>query len=200
MYAVVYAKHKGTGDDEHEVHPHHVIKVMRSSAKEASKDGTIMYLKSASKHADENPHFPRIHHIHSIESVDGSNHIVKLEKLHNWDSGDVSDHERVAAFVHAFHHEPPSHILDYAHTHDRTHYLGRHIQDKLISWNHEADLPRFSHIAHAMEKIRNITKKARGHVGLDLHQGNFMIRKTPVGSQLVLTDPVVGSALTRSRS
>lgn len=190
LYANVYAKTAGEGEDIHEPNPHHVVKVMRSHARTASRDGTISYLKIANRHADSNPHFPRVHQIHSIESPDGSSHIIEMERLHPWHDMNISHEERMAAFHHAFHHEPPEDVVDHPDEYERMHRFGKYIGDRLEK--HHKSLAPFSHLRIAMDKVHDLVDKGRGRIDIDLHSSNFMLRKTPVGTQLVITDPVTG--------
>jgi hypothetical protein len=48
-----------------------------------------------------------------------------------------------------------------------------------------------SNLKGALNLIRKIIQKSNGNITLDLHKDNIMVRGTPSGPQLVITDPLV---------
>ena len=57
-----------------------------------------------------------------------------------------------------------------------------HLVAKIIDWSSVNE-----HLVHAGDVIRRV---ATGIGSYDLHDDNFMVRRTPVGVQLVITDPL----------
>jgi viroplasmin and RNaseH domain-containing protein len=68
-----------------------------------------------------------------------------------------------------------------------------YIIEKSILRNNYAII-KDEHLIQALQYIKSV-KDTNKDFALDLHDENIMIRNTPVGPQLVLTDPLFGTSL-----
>lgn len=181
-------EHMGTGMFSsvysHEDRPHDVRKVSRHL--NASKlDGFFYFLKALEQHPDENtnPYFPRIRSVTVYESPHADAvYTAQMERLFPLSSlnPEQVDHLWRKAFG-----EVPE-------DDDRAGGAGDLISDireimlggiKMSDWKKtDRDLLK------AIRFIREVASEYQ--VGIDLHVGNVMVRHTPYGPQLVLTDPL----------
>lgn len=156
--------------------PGTVIKTAK--VRNPDKDGYVTFVKLALEHQD-NPFFPKIYNAILRElTVSESGYpfelIVQMEKLHR-----MQTQELVDVVPHLFKRlgiELPS---------DDTFYL-RQLFDDSNTRREYAEKTQNPKFKEALELLEPLFKKFRFQ---DLHSGNWMIRLTSVGPQLVIIDP-----------
>lgn len=167
-----------------------VIKVTKSPyAEHAHEDTAVQFHKVANDHAAGNPHLPRTYHITSVKTQDGFVHVSHMEKLH--DLLDIKGEERHGMLKHAFGSKKANEIMNIKkHQQPVLDYMTSHIQKSYT--NRHAGRSHFNKALRLVGKVQKSSLKTPHQAGeTDFNTGNFMGRKTPHGTQLVITDPLV---------
>lgn len=154
-----------------DVNDHEIVKVCKTQKGGHESDPYVSYIKQGSR-SPENPHFPKVHSIKSYNCSDGGSvHVVKMEKLR--ELHDLSSDELRVAVKHASNKNPQS-VYSPVHAANKVDGGGN---------NHSP------HMREALHAIRSMSRDRPGWKP-DLHSGNIMARRTHLGHQLVITDPL----------
>lgn len=152
-----------------------ITKIGFSASREPSEDPYVRFIKTAQEKSAShgNPHLPRAESIHSIVGSDGTIHITKMEKLHHIDK--LTGEEVEAAQQHL------SQGTSYFNNPSR-------FFNPSDSIPHSSKHPK-------LDQVRGLIKKTHGDIEhrdpyYDIHSKNYMVRRTPTGPQLVVTDPI----------
>ena len=166
-----------------------------------AKDGYLSYLQSIlhNDRVSSNPFLPRIYSIKvykypSTEDREwrGGQYVVQMEKLRPID--ELSIEQLEALGEHLFKDweklAPKGNAMTPAYYAQRLLYT--------ISMATSTRNPRYTRalkdkkLLQAVAMISNLGRSKKDHteIEFDLHAGNFMYRVTPVGPQLVITDPL----------
>lgn len=164
--------------------PHDVRKISQLQHIE-DIDGFYFYMRELYHHSDNsNPYFPRFREI-TLYTIPGSGkqtskeiaYSVKMERLYHLDQ--LSEEETNALGTKIY---GPS---------DRT-YILTNIIDTVIQLIHDNAQTKSKvvdkHLIAATKFIMRVSKKH--NLEIDIHDGNIMVRRTPYGPQLVITDPL----------
>jgi len=165
-----------------------VIKVLGNDL-EIRKDPYMQYILMSRRYANENPYLPRVESIQKFADPNTSSmwkprsyYVIKLEKLAPLQS--LSSEEAAFIFNTIF----GTNLELTTDTNLIT----------MLYWAFEGAGPlmapelkpivdrRLLAVKHLIEKIVSTT-----NASMDMHKGNVMIRRTPYGAQLVVTDPVI---------
>jgi hypothetical protein len=188
-FGAAYSKVDSTGSEKD---PHHIVKVSVSGHKNPIDDPYVRFIKKAAVHSDENPHLPRVHSLHSIRLKDGIVHIAQMEKL--TPLKDAHHQQIESASRHAF---GEKNVISGNHYDNKQELAGR--AQSVVEKDHWS-IPYPSQVSTHFQKAAKIVsdtkasstkKNPTGRTGYDMHTGNFMLRHTPHGSQMVITDPLV---------
>jgi len=157
-------------------HPHipnTVIKTAKVSDPE--RDGYVKFVKLVIDHQD-NPFFPKIYNA-VLRKLPHEEYelIVQMERLHKLSSRELFDITPQLFARLGIKLEDLEDMWDYLNDPDVWRYLIENTKN-----------PKF---AEALELLLSADPLLRTH---DLHVGNWMVRLTSVGPQLVIIDPFIG--------
>lgn len=185
---------------KHKKRPGTVLKVGRLPFG-VDEDGYLAYLMAIFKNnrMASNPYFPRVYDLRIIDhsksrSMSDDEYVAEIEELYSFD--DLSPDELNAIGDKIFHDwqgiKDRNYIVD--RSSDLSSNLAVTIQSMLANRSDDEFLSqvRDKHFIQAIAIISNISKKAGGKTGIypDIVTQNLMVRRTPVGPQLVLSDPL----------
>lgn len=170
-------------------HDPHMVQKRHHNPKAASNDGFVKwgdYLINNNL-VDSNPHFPRIYNVRKIEDSEGQKiYKYQIEKL--VPTEDVSPKLLKAVWRQNFTKESMPEDIEELDAEDIADTMSgiismavegnREYMDDIIS----DSLKQAVQHLHAYYEETNFTVP-------DLHSGNIMLRRTPHGVQLVITDP-----------
>lgn len=158
----------------------HMINKQTHYSLPVQKDSYLFYIEEIvdDKLISQNPFFPRIYDIDT--TVDNENKIhyrVEMEQLYH--ISDISQQELNILYEFIFRKSPNGDITPFK--------FAREIS---VAVDNPDNIPantnkKFIEAAHI---INDIARYIPAHI--DLHAKNMMVRRTPVGYQLVLTDPL----------
>jgi hypothetical protein len=176
--------------------PHDVVKGSRGTTKQ--KDGYEAFIRALANDPEmrDNIHMPRIRSAKVMSSTDGkkSNLLVRLERLH--EIRHLSEREAYDILVRLIGRENARkywlHAMDMpGGSKMRTNWpwvLGEYLDAYSAEKETRTEYPILdAELLQAYKWASSIAKK-EGWV-MDLHSGNWMIRRTPYGPQLVISDP-----------
>lgn len=175
--------------------PNTVTKVGRAVTVNPSDDGYIGFVKQII--GKKNPYFPQISELREVKDRSGTytGFVTRMEKLTS-----LKDlrREELAALIHKMTGQEPN--LADPHvgigTLKITREMAKHpeilIGDLVAAAYRNPDSGTIADPAllQAIDILRQLAKA--GMYEEDIHSGNLMIRRTPYGPQLVITDPFSG--------
>lgn len=160
------------------------------------RDGYYAFLNHIfrNQRMQSNPYLPRVYNIKTYQvKPNRVEYVIELERLDTLMSTDAEgiqnmghrlfkDYDSLkAAYLGGL----PKEYVDEVEERDAFTALISHVMKKQLSITHVQD----KKFREACAIVGNIAKKT-GHI-VDMHSGNAMIRRTSVGPQLVITDPLV---------
>lgn len=182
---------------EHKKRPGTVLKVGKFYDS-PFEDGYLSFVQSILKanRSASNPYLPRIYSVKiyrakPVKAKDGEmytpmggQYVIEMERLHKLD--ELSKEELIAIAERIFpqwdeqgneHHQLSALLRA----------IGRAAQGKP-----ELKQIKDRQLVRALALIHNIEKRKRNisDIEMDMHGGNYMVRRTPVGPQLVIIDPL----------
>lgn len=139
---------------------------------------------------ESNPHFPRIYSIKKFVHGTETHYKGTMEKLIN--SRDCSSEELYACYENLIYMKSPNfyHRLIMDDKNDFLFHVSQVISSAVKSDNYTEITD--SVFKEALQWI-NVTFEdlnSKHNIAIDMHQGNFMYRRTKYGIQLVLSDPI----------
>jgi len=135
----------------------------------------------------ENPYFPRVYKKTSMHGKeDTSHHSVVMEKLEPISN---AEHDDLLAIIRKSFNEKGREEIKNRYSEERGYKLPDSIAKILDDAVHRGNLSfiKDEQLEKAL-KILNLYAK-HSKVGVDIHSENIMVRRTPVGLQLVISDP-----------
>lgn len=175
--------------------PNTVTKVARAVTHKSSDDGYVGFIQHIIDM--HNPYFPQVSELKEIVDRDGefAGYVVRMEKLQTMHQ--LSD-EEIDALMHKILGEEvnfrtPGAVVggftvSKSVARDTPRLIGAIIEDQYQNPN--SSVIKDPALLEALDMLRKLAKK--GQYSQDLHEGNMMIRRTPYGPQLVITDPFHG--------
>jgi hypothetical protein len=182
------AQHLGTGAEAVVIKydaSHEVVKILGTNAK-LSQCAHLQYLLACKKYANSNPYLPRIESIKTV-NYDGSRllYTITMEALEefNW----IEEEGYDVILDKLFGEGPPTDEADID-----AGVVARAISKMVRTGNFNGVVDKsFIQVANIIRAVANRVSPKGGIEDLiDLHSGNMMIRRTSVGPQLVITDPL----------
>lgn len=179
----------------HKDNPHEVMKLSHQSQHPRSRDGYEAFVKAlAESDMHENPYFPRIQTMRTITDEYGKvAYQVRMERLTSLK--DITEEQAESIVRKAL---TPAFIK--ASIIEQRGWSGGWLWERiLLEWtmkasNHSKRLPadfiRTAADNDLKEALMFISELADGNYLLDLQTFNFMVRQSPYGAQLVITDPL----------
>ncbi|MEM4258074.1 MAG: hypothetical protein QXL17_02845 [Candidatus Thermoplasmatota archaeon] len=192
-----------------------VIKVMTSNKENLGKIPYLQYILTLSKYAKENPYFPRVDRISEIP-INPSEYNVVINNVHE-KNPDVAQkfartfaryplsklivfkmeplvefsqatrEELLVLFQKMFGTEPTKQLSPNELREEITKII-----EKAVHGKYTADYLnqiKDPYLKNAISLIKKVRAKTKAYV--DIHRENVMLRRTPYGLQLVITDPLV---------
>jgi hypothetical protein len=167
---------------EHSQDPAMVVKVERKPTQPAS-NGYYQYVRAIQPLMSSNPYLPRIYIADSLKTRPGTRFAYTMERLYDAGNAVPHVHENMfISFVNRTFVDPPE-----MPTNRGSYGIWATLTKELagIAKSRNYSNLRDSKLSQALQLIGKLNRS------MDLHSGNFMIRYTSVGPQLVITDPVV---------
>jgi hypothetical protein len=164
-------------------------------------DGEDTYLSYIAKVSQNerwksNPYLPRVHSQKNYKDPGGgASYVVEMEKLVPFMS--IEPEEVEAIIDRAFHNLPPGKYADLPRQYDVVEEITSAAQGNTTSIRNIKDkqllqaIAMISNIGSKRYRGNEYGKRSSGAMHLDIHTSNVMIRRTSVGAQLVITDPLV---------
>lgn len=162
-----------------------IIKYVKLDGKDDPYAEFVRHISSS-----DNPHFPHIYNARLYYSKKHNSYytIVEMEKLYPASNKKirhaVAERAKELGLM-----EPDSSEESFFAMYDDFGGL-----DKLKQLASKTNNPKFAEAINTTVELVNQTKAGNSDARLDLHAGNFMVRITSTGPQLVINDPVVGRA------
>lgn len=180
----------GVGAEAIVVKPKNDLSVIKiyGSAQKIKNSGTMQYYLLSQKYSRGNPFLPRVQSIHQSNRANvytgiEEHYIIKLEELTPLRF--ATEHDIESMFYSIFNTEPESN-LDY----NRLATIIELAVEKPNKLANYFDVTKINkNFLNVVKLIRKI--KERADSSFDIHTGNMMIRRTSVGPQLVITDPLI---------
>ena len=176
---------------------HEVVKILGTNAK-LSRCAHLQYLLACKKYASSNPYLPRIESIKTV-NYDGTRllYTIAMEELDefNW----IEDEEYNVILNKLFGEPDESETREVfkgssflPSNNDDASDVARAISKIIRSGNFKGVIDKqFIQAAQIIRAVADRVSPKRGIDNLiDVHSGNVMIRRTAVGPQLVITDPL----------
>lgn len=199
-------KHLGTGafssTYQHKDNPYDITKGTKATDVPDGFQALFLAL-SKDKEAQANPYFPRFRSINQFKHKysDKQSYMVKVEPLEPFDKLSKKEREMLTNKLFSEHGvDVLNHYIDPSH-----YYQGNPgwklaaAVEAAVSNNEWGDELRWAiedeQFKEAVEFLRKAAKEYEYEV--DLHSGNLMVRRTSVGPQLVLNDPLGFSSAKR---
>ncbi|CAB4133542.1 hypothetical protein UFOVP257_264 [uncultured Caudovirales phage] len=187
----------------HETDPHMVVKKEKSHKDKRSldrfgihsrNDGFAYYVDAASPYMQSNPYLPRVYIKNTRQAKNGIvSYTYVIERLvDRFDSNSVTP-ELIDAIAEKILVDPYFVVraTKFEKWSKLTDYIDQAIRTNNYSTIKDKKLIEAGNIVHeAISKFKNDWPQSDATIRIDLHSGNFMIRMTPVGPQLVITDPL----------
>lgn len=176
--------------------PHLVTKVSRiPSRKIEDNDPYWFFIRrlTETKINERNPYFPRVYSIKRYsdsdpESETNINEIrnAQIEKLEELDQ--LTEDEIYTIFQKIRNEKEVDYLRGYPYDQSKLiHFIPDTIKEDLSSSYLLNDVEDFNY-KEAILFLRKL-KKENNRISFDIHKGNLMVRRTPYGVQLVITDP-----------
>lgn len=168
-----------------------IIKTIQNSSHSSEQNGTIQYLIRGND--ANNTLIPVVYNIKQIQIGDRYTFTIQMEKLQPLTDRDVTDSLLCQALLSSLLN--PTDVDNPMHF-DDTETFGELVSDILSGtattvnvYGVERTISKFAiQFRHLLHDISQTT----GY-DLDIHDDNIMIRRTSVGAQLVITDPLWGA-------
>lgn len=134
---------------------------------------------------DENIHFPRVYNVKKIR--DKFNNVVYKFDIERLEHMDELSNEIIETIMNENFNEESFNAENYDNSENISQLAARMMSSFIIKGTKN----KFIKSESLKEALSMLTKMRNEHTSwhLDLHWKNFMIRRTPVGYQIVLTDP-----------
>ena len=143
-----------------------------------------------------NPYLPRVHSQKNYKDPGGgASYVVELERLEPF--MDIEPEEVEAIIDRAFHSLPQDRRADLPRQYDVVEEISKAAQGNSQSIKNIKDkqllqaIAMIGNIGSRRYKDNQYGKRKSGAMHIDIHTSNVMIRRTSVGPQLVITDPLV---------
>lgn len=187
----------------HETDPHMIVKKEKSHKDRRSlerygihsrNDAFAYYVDAAAPYMKSNPYLPRVYIKNSRKSKNGIvSYTYVIERLIDRMDSDVINAELITAMADKILLD--SHLVRFGPTHGKWFTLIEIIEKAIEQQNYknikDELLIEAGNIIHeAIKKYKTDWPQPDARIKVDLHAGNFMIRMTSVGPQLVITDPL----------
>jgi len=172
----------------HEDTPHDVVKFSRHGIEDDNEtDGfqAFMLALAFNKDAQSNIYFPKFRSIRKIEHKGNTSFIARMEKLVRL--MDLNIDELEAVCTRMFTEERADLIMSQETHYDRVRSLSRTVGEAVKHQYKREDIIDEEFIK-AARWLQDLAKRRK--IDIDLHFENMMIRRTPYGPQLVLSDPL----------
>lgn len=160
-------------------------------------DGYFQFVQAIQSEMLHNPFLPKVYATDIKQAKNGQTRpSYRIEKLHKYTELPI---EAIAAigrlcfpeFDEAKFDVDPSNIDAYVH---RNHHMWEAICNAIRLFTELGDTEIFGkpdqHLAAACWLVRRTVRRLGKPFGIDMHAGNFMVRITSTGPQLVITDPI----------
>lgn len=180
----VYSKVRNDPNDPHMVQKRH------RDPKAASTDGFVKWADYLinNKLVDTNPHFPRIYNARKIEDSEGKNiYKYQIEKLVS--AEDVSPKILEAIWRQNFTQYSMPEDIEELDAEDIADTMSGIISMAVEGNSEYMDDIISDSLKEAVKHLRAYYAETNYNALPDLHSGNIMLRRTPHGIQLVITDP-----------
>ena len=166
-----------------------VVKIFGSE--KAIRDcASMQYLLLSRKYSNVNPYFPKVTSIQQVKAPAKDNIMFAIYMEHLAESTDGSAVETETMFRTIFTEKYLERFSGrYAKGIGLAHHLASHVSSALEGNVHHSSI-KDKHFLNAASLINKIYNRVP-QVGIDIHSGNIMIRRTETGPQLVITDPVI---------
>lgn len=173
----------------HDDNPHDVMKFPRKEYNKGDVDGFRIFMSAlaADKEMQSNPYFPRFRMIRKFEKGKEHSYTARMERLFPLESLEVEDLYSILERIYS--DEFAKEVLDRSNT-PQLYFFKQvaktvgHTVEK--GWDLEKVTdPLFEQAADWIHELG-----LREGFYVDLHFNNMMVRRTPYGSQLVLSDPL----------
>jgi len=200
-------KQLGSGIEAKVVHDPREPEVTKIvGSRQAIKQNAYMqYILLSRKYANENPYLPRVESIQKLGGGDNpyydakpddaegpvkEYYVIKLEKLTPLFKASAGELEFIfnTMFYYGKELDPPMPAPRFGDENDTKNHFFRAIEDFLVQSIEGENISRTDPRLKAV--INLIRKLIKGGADNDLHSGNMMVRRTPHGAQLVITDPL----------
>jgi hypothetical protein len=174
-----------------------IHKIIKNTDSDYIKKGAYLnYIFLSKKYANQNPFFPRVE---SIQHTPDRGFVIELEELQPLYDASNDDLRFIlkGIFNQELYNQAISEIWRYGeNTHPELYRFSRWISGPISRYSTAYINPRIrsKQFIDFCALVRKIIKRTKCR--LDLHEENMMIRRTGVGPQLVITDPVVDKAET----
>jgi hypothetical protein len=172
----------------HDDNPHDVMKFPRKEFNKTDTDGFRVFISALAedKEMQSNPYFPRFRMIRKFEKGDEHSYTARMERLFPLDSLETEDlysiieriyDDETAAYLYDRASLPHLYFKQVATIVSNTVEKGWHLE--------KVSDPLFT---EAADWLYELGQKEGFYI--DLHFNNMMVRRTPYGSQLVISDPL----------
>lgn len=172
----------------HDDNPHDVMKFPRKEASKSDTDGFRIFISALAKDKEmqSNPYFPRFRMIRKFEHGDEHSYTARMERLFPLEDLEMEDLYSIVERI--YDDELATYLYDRASLpHLFYKQLAKAVSNTVESKWHVENITD-AHFAEATDWIHDLAEREGFYV--DLHFNNMMVRRTPYGSQLVLSDPL----------
>lgn len=169
----------------------HMVRKRHNSTRSAERDGFVKWGEYIIKHKlSDNPHIPRIYNVSKEEEGPGKFvYDYQMEKLTSLSDGKVKPYEIKALWrQHLSKETYPEDAHDMS-AEEMMDYLGGILQDALYGDEESLSNITSESLRDAIRHLRNYYQENNYEPHPDIHSENVMLRRTPHGLQLVITDP-----------
>lgn len=191
-------------------HPSHTpneVKKTTHMPSELMYDGYFQFVQAIQREMLHNPFLPKVYTIDIKRAKNGQTRpSYRIERLHSYTELPA---EAIAAigrscfpeFDEAMFDADPADVDVYIH---RNHHMWGAICEAIRKFTELDDTETFGeptpHLATACRLVSGAVRRLGRPFGLDMHAGNFMVRITSTGPQLVITDPIddMGRSIVRN--
>jgi len=175
---------------QHKHSPHDVVKGSKLTTK---PDGFEAFFMALSEHPkmQANPYFPRFRNINRFKAKgkQQTSYMVRIEALEKLKA--LPDRESEMLFDKIFTDEGRELVKERIHRWDRQPAKWNYLSNGIEYIDHDPAIKaqvKDEHLLQAMDFLKELSIKHE--YDLDLHDENIMIRRTSVGPQLVINDPL----------
>jgi hypothetical protein len=149
--------------------------------------GYMQYVLLSKKYSGVNPYFPRVVSIKQMPQGEPGRVAYIIEMEHLEDSGKLGYDDRIALSHKLFHGPELEEMLAYE---KKGNTVFQYIVQKAVGVGatEAASFVKDKQFLQAINLIQIVKKKTGATI--DMHDANYMIRRTAQGPQIVLTDPI----------